>query len=55
MRTYCRQAFLAVVLVGLALPLAAHTMEIKVSAVALERTLNTQLFKGQDGRYYFRG
>ncbi|HEY5212005.1 MAG TPA: hypothetical protein VIJ38_03190 [Acidobacteriaceae bacterium] len=55
MRTFSRQAFLAVVLVGLALPHAAHAIEIKVSAVALERTLNTQLFNGQDGRYYFRG
>jgi hypothetical protein len=55
MRTFCRQAFLAVVLVGFALPHAAHAIEIKVSAVALERTLNTQLFNGQDGRYYFRG
>jgi hypothetical protein len=26
-----------------------------VSAQALERTLNTQLFNGPDGRYYFRG
>jgi hypothetical protein len=34
---------------------AAHAIEIKVSAQALERTLNTQLFTGPDGRYYFRG
>jgi hypothetical protein len=38
---------------------AAHAIEIKVSAQALERTLNTQLFNspsgGPDGRYYFRG
>ena len=34
---------------------AAHAIEIKVSAHALERTLNTQLFSGPDGRYYFRG
>ncbi len=36
-------------------PAAAHAIEIKVSAQALERTLNTQLFNGADGRYYFRG
>jgi hypothetical protein len=34
---------------------SAHAIEIKVSAQALERTLNTQLFNGPDGRYYFRG
>ena len=34
---------------------AAYAIEIKVSAQALERTLNTQLFNGPDGRYYFRG
>jgi hypothetical protein len=39
----------------LALASAAHAIEIKVSAKALERTLNTQLFTGPDGRYYFRG
>jgi len=38
-----------------ALSSAAHAIEIKVSARALERTLNTQLFTGPDGRYYFRG
>jgi hypothetical protein len=38
-----------------ALTSAAHAIEIKVSALALERTLNTQLFTGPDGRYYFRG
>ncbi len=35
--------------------LPARAIEIKVSAQALERTLNTQLFNGPDGRYYFRG
>jgi len=38
-----------------ALSTLAHAIEIKVSAQALERTLNTQLFNGPDGRYYFRG
>ena len=36
-------------------PIAAHAIEIKISAQALERTLNTQLFNEADGRYYFRG
>jgi hypothetical protein len=34
---------------------AAHAIEIKVSAQALERTLHQQLFNSPDGRYYFRG
>ena len=34
---------------------AAHAIEIKVSAQALERTLNKQLLNGPEGRYYFRG
>ena len=34
---------------------AARAVEIRVSAKALERTLNTQLFNGPDGRFYFRG
>jgi hypothetical protein len=33
----------------------AHAIEVKVSAQALERTLQTQLFNGPDGRYYMRG
>ena len=40
---------------GFAVPIAAHAIEIKISAQALERTLNTQLFNEADGRYYFRG
>ncbi len=60
MKTLCWPSRLAVALVSLALgvaasPAAAHAIEIKVSAQALERTLNTQLFNGVDGRYYFRG
>jgi hypothetical protein len=39
----------------LLVPSAAHAIEIKVSAQALERTLNQQLFNGPDGKYYFRG
>jgi hypothetical protein len=49
---------LAVIALGLGMvsaPRTAHAIEIKVSAQALERTLNTQLFNGADGRYYFRG
>jgi hypothetical protein len=35
--------------------LSAHAIEIRISAQALERTLNQQLFTGDQGRYYFRG
>jgi hypothetical protein len=55
MRTLCLPALLAVALSMFGVPVAAHAIEIKVSAQALERTLNTQLFNGADGRYYFRG
>jgi hypothetical protein len=34
---------------------SAHAIEIKISAQALERTLDKQLFNAQDGRYYLRG
>lgn len=51
----CPRALLAVALSMFAVPAGAHAIEIKVSAQALERTLNTQLFNGADGRYYFRG
>jgi hypothetical protein len=33
----------------------AHAIEVKVSALSLERTLKAQLFNGVDGRYYIRG
>jgi hypothetical protein len=33
----------------------AHAVEVKVSAQALERTLQTQLFNAPDGRYYMSG
>jgi len=33
----------------------ACAIEVKVSALALERTLRTQLFSGAQGRYYMRG
>jgi hypothetical protein len=33
----------------------AHAIEVKVSAQALERTLQTQLFNTPDGRYYMSG
>jgi hypothetical protein len=55
MRTLRLPALLAVALSMFAAPVAARAIEIKVSAQALERTLNTQLFNGADGRYYFRG
>ncbi len=34
---------------------AAHAITLRISAQALERTLNKQLFKGPEGRYYIRG
>jgi hypothetical protein len=55
MRFPCWLALATVTLGSFAIPAAAHAIEIKVSAQALERTLNTQLFNGADGRYYFRG
>jgi hypothetical protein len=48
-------ALVTVSIGGVVAPVAAHAIEIRVSAKALERTLNTQLFNGADGRYYFRG
>jgi hypothetical protein len=36
-------------------PVSAGAMEIKVSASALERTLDQQLFSGPDGRFYIKG
>lgn len=46
---------MAVAVMMFAVPVGARAIEIKVSAQALERTLNTQLFNAADGRYYFRG
>ena len=34
---------------------AAHAITLRISAQALERTLQKQLFKNPDGRYYIRG
>ena len=39
----------------LALVSHAHAITVRISAQALERTLNKQLFKGPGGRYYLRG
>lgn len=50
----CRAA-LAVLLLSIALPAAAHAIELKISAEALERTLTQQLFNGPQGRFYIRG
>ena len=55
MKTLFWPSLLAVALIGFSVPVAGRAIEIKVSAQALERTLNTQLFNGVDGRYYFRG
>lgn len=40
---------------ALAIAPAAHAITVRISAQALERTLNQQLFKGPQGRYYIRG
>jgi hypothetical protein len=42
-------------LLGLGGARMAHAIEVKVSALALERTLRKQLFNGPEGRYYIRG
>ena len=34
---------------------AAHAIELKISAQALEHTLKVQLFTGPNGRYYIKG
>jgi hypothetical protein len=34
---------------------SASAIEVSVSALAIERTLQTQLFNGPQGRYYIRG
>jgi hypothetical protein len=46
---------LACLIVFVVLSASARAIVIKVSAQALERTLNQQLFTGADGRYYIRG
>ncbi len=48
-----RFLFVLVVLAAAALP--ASAIEVRMSAQALERTLQTQLFNGPQGRYYIRG
>lgn len=49
------RGFACLVLLGLGGTRMARAIEVKVSALALERTLRTQLFNGADGRYYMRG
>lgn len=39
----------------LTLASSAHAITVRISAQALERTLDKQLFKSPDGRYYIRG
>jgi hypothetical protein len=55
MRLFCWLIVFVVGVGAMVAPVEAHAIEIKVSAQALERTLNKQLFNGPDGRYYFRG
>jgi hypothetical protein len=42
-------------LVAVCITPMARAIEVKVSALALERTLRKQLFGGAEGRYYMRG
>ena len=55
MRSFCTLALFTVALGSFAAPIAARAIEIKISAQALERTLNNHLFDSPDGRYYVRG
>jgi hypothetical protein len=52
-RLPCRMALF--VLLGLSGTEMARAIEVKVSALALERTLRAQLFNAAEGRYYMRG
>src|SRR5580692_4940527 len=54
MSSFLRGAVL-VGLLGMAGAQTAQAIEVKISALALERTLRTQLFNSPDGRYYMRG
>jgi hypothetical protein len=49
-----RHLFMATALLLLAC-VPAHAVELRISAQALERTLQKQLFNGPEGRYYMRG
>jgi hypothetical protein len=49
-----RAAFLCAILPCLAATLA-HAGQLKVSRAALQRTLESQLFNGPNGRYYLKG
>lgn len=46
---------LVLAVLGLGAAQTADAIEVKVSAAALERTLQAQLFNGPNGRYYMRG
>jgi hypothetical protein len=52
---YLLRGVVCFVLLGLVGTEMARAIEVKVSALALERTLRQQLFSGPDGRYYIRG
>jgi hypothetical protein len=54
MRRFTFRLLLSVALL-LSAARAASAIEVKVSAKALERTLQAQLFNGPQGRYYIRG
>jgi hypothetical protein len=54
MSRFCLPLVLSLALLFSA-PHDANAIEVKVSAQALERTLQAQLFNGPQGRYYIRG
>lgn len=55
MNRVLRLIFLPAVFVLLLASVAAHATEIKISAGALERTLDKQLFTAPGNRYYIKG
>jgi hypothetical protein len=55
MKLFTLPACIAALLTLFAMPATARAIEIRISAQALERTLNKQLFNGDQGRYYIRG
>lgn len=55
MRDSLQRRAAVALLAALGLVPAAHAIDVKVSAEALERTLRAQLFTSPDARYYIKG
>ncbi len=49
------RACLLLLVCACAATVPAHAIELKLTAPAIERTLQQQLFNGPEGRYYIRG